>query len=160
MAKVAAKDGGRTAAGFKREREIARAAANIQHLSAGPFENRRHARHRAGAPEAIDIHRQQMIQQVVARSDPAEHSAHPGRSLLLGFGAGGCRALGFQMCQQTSASSMAAVTNRSCTSAVILTAPMRSGRTKWILPWTVFLSLFRRDAMRAGSISASGGNGP
>jgi len=87
--KIAGENARRRPAPLERERQIASAAANIQNACAGLRENRRHSRHGAAAPMAIDIHRQQMVQQVVARGDAPEHPAHPGGSLLLGFSARG-----------------------------------------------------------------------
>jgi len=88
--KIAGENARRRPAPLERERQIASAAANIQNACAGLRENRRHSRHGAAAPMAIDVHRQQMIQQIVARRDPAEHPAHPRRCLLLSSRAGRC----------------------------------------------------------------------
>src|SRR5271167_114362 len=160
MAKVAAVNH-RATPRLKREHKITCSAAEIEHACAGPGQNVRNLLHGSCPPIAIDIEREQMIQQVVTRRDAAEHAAHPSARLLLVFCTRGRGALaGLPLSQQASASSMTASTSRSSTSDLTFTAPIRSGSTKCILPFTVFLSLLRRPARRAGSIPLSAGNGP
>ena len=77
----------------ERQHQVAGAAADIQHARAGPLQNGAHAAHRAGAPEAVDIEREQVVGQVVAVRHAAEHAAHPGGGFLLVARARGRRAL-------------------------------------------------------------------
>ena len=67
----------------ERERQIARSAAQIEHSRISPRESRREAPRDATTPNVVESPREQMVQQVVARRDPAEHLAHSPRSLLL-----------------------------------------------------------------------------
>ena len=60
MAEVRAEDRPRTSP-LKRHHQIARAAADIEHASAGPLEYAAHAAHGARAPEAVDIEGEQVL---------------------------------------------------------------------------------------------------
>src|SRR5580698_5924806 len=110
---------------FKRQHQVACAAANVQHTGFWIRKHAGYARHGSRPPIAVDIHRQQVIQQVVAWRDTSEHAAHPGGGLLLVVNSDWRSTH-----QLLSASSMAFNTRRWSTSAVILTAPILSGRTK------------------------------
>jgi len=97
MAEVTTQYARRLSARFQRQHQISRAAAHIQNLRTRTGKNMRHSRHCARTPIPVDIHRQQMIQQVVARCDAAKHTAHPGGSLPLGFHAGRLGTRGFRV---------------------------------------------------------------
>src|SRR5258708_4924006 len=114
MTKVAAVDTG-SAPGLERHHQIASAAAKIEHAGSGALEEGREPPHDAGAPVAVYIERKQMVEQVVARSDAAEHAANPTRRLLLAQDALRCGSAH----PAASAASMAASTCSGSTSAVM-----------------------------------------
>jgi len=89
VAKIAAIHGGRAAVRLKGEHQVTGATAHVEHAGSGFSQNVRYSRHGAGAPIPVDIHRQHVIQQIVARDDLAEHAAHPSGRLTLVVGAGG-----------------------------------------------------------------------
>ena len=81
MAEVAAPDR-RAAPGFESQQQIARPAAEIQDARAGHGEDRPHALDGAAAPGAVDVEREQMIQQIVAPRHGGEHAANRAGGLL------------------------------------------------------------------------------
>lgn len=76
----------------ERKRQVTRAAAEIEHVGAGPLENRAKEAGGAFAPKAIELKREEMIQQIVARSDFREHFADFARGVGFVFDAFGARA--------------------------------------------------------------------
>src|SRR5262249_41270316 len=113
---------------LERERQVARSAADIEHAGLRAVENRAHARHCAPAPEAVEIAREQMVGEIVARRAAAEHAAHPPRRLLFGLGSPRRRAL------HTRALRMASPTSFESMPETTVTSPMRTGSTKWTFP--------------------------
>src|SRR5712691_8604313 len=73
-----------------RNRQVTRSTTKIEYTSISVKKNRPKMSCSAGAPEAIDLQGQQMVQQVVARGDLGEHLAHFFGSI--GFGNGALRA--------------------------------------------------------------------
>ena len=55
--------------------QVTSAAAQIEHIGAGPLKNRAKEAGRAFAPQAIELKREEMIQQIIARRDFREHFA-------------------------------------------------------------------------------------
>ncbi len=78
----------------QRKRQIPRAAAQIEHARIAPLQNRPHAPRDAPPPQAIQLHRQQMIQQVVPRRDLRKHIAH--REPRIGLGSSAFKARAFR----------------------------------------------------------------
>src|ERR1017187_2114266 len=158
MAKVGSQRGQAGRAGgprpLERAHQIAGAAANVQHARLGTRQHLPHARHGVRAPVAIDIERKQMVGQVVAMRHAAEHGAHPLGRLLLATRALWRRALHARAAWMAVSTSSSSMPDTTCTS------PMRSGNTKWTLPWMVFLSLTKRASKRSAAIPASEGIGP
>jgi hypothetical protein len=93
MRKIRADNAGLTGAA-EIEREIARAAAEIENDGAGALEDGEKEARRSPAPEAIDLEGEKMIEEVVARSDLAEHFADFARGVGFGVGAIGAGAWG------------------------------------------------------------------
>src|SRR6266850_5874740 len=75
VSKIRPDDSGTSGAG-KGKGEISRAAAEIQNERIGPAENGAETFCCARAPKAIELQREEMIQQVITRSDAREHLAH------------------------------------------------------------------------------------
>ena len=61
---------------IERERQIARAAAQIENTRSGPPKNRQKTSRRAIPPNTVERKREQMVQEIVARRDPAKHLLH------------------------------------------------------------------------------------
>lgn len=93
MRKIRADDAGLTGAG-EIESEVAGAAAEIEDEGVGSLEDGEEDARRSPAPEAIDLEREEMIEEVVARSDLAEHFADFVRGVGFGVGAFGAGAWG------------------------------------------------------------------
>src|SRR5438128_669278 len=105
MAKVAAVHHG-AASRLKRQHQIARSAAEVEHARAGSGKDAGDTLDCPRAPIAIDVERQQVIEQIIAWRDASEHATHPPSSLLLVADAARCRSLAwFSLRQQASASS-------------------------------------------------------
>src|SRR5262249_47338312 len=138
----------------QRKRQIAGAAADIEHARIGPVENVPQFPHRPRAPVAIDVVGEQVIRQIVAMRDAVEHAAHPTRGLLLIARPHGRRAA------HESADRMASSTGFSSMPETTVTSPMRTGRMKCTLPCTVFLSCTRRAARFSAGMPVTGGIGP
>src|SRR5271165_4204320 len=115
-----------------------------------------HPGSRARPPVAVDVHGQQMIEQIVTGRDAAEHTAHPTGRLLFALGS---RRRGSAH-GHSSDSFIAARTWRSATSGVIVTTPISTGSTKCTRPFTVFLSLLSRANSRSAFNSRQLGKGP
>ena len=79
-----------------------------------------------------------MIGQIVAVRHAAEHAAHPGAASRSLRAPCGCRR---PSCQRRADGFEHQL---SSTPETTSTSPMRTGSTKWILPWMVFLSCTRR----------------
>jgi len=75
------------------QHQVPRAAAQIQDASFGAFQDVRYSGRGVGSPVTVDVQREQVIQQVVARGDSSEHPAHPARGLFLVLRARGSRSL-------------------------------------------------------------------
>ena len=80
--------------GFQRQQHVARSAAQVEHSRIRDSPEFRDAVPPSRPPALVQIEREQVIQQVVARGDAAEHPAHPvRRGLFAGHprrrGAGG-----------------------------------------------------------------------
>ena len=76
------------------ESEIARAAAKIEDQSVGALQYWAENAGRSFAPEAIELAREQMVEEVVARRDLRKHFADFARSVRFGRGALRARANG------------------------------------------------------------------
>src|SRR5579859_707843 len=140
--------------GPKRDQQVAGTTAEIESARVRPLKNVAHAFHRLRAPPAVQVERQDMIGEIVARRYAPEHGAHPSRRFLLGGDARGRCAF------HARAERMAASTAPSSTPDTIATSPMRRGNTKCTWPWMVFLSLTRRAAMRSAGMPRNEGMGP
>src|SRR5260221_144395 len=88
MAEVAAHHRGR---GFRLERDqqVASAAAQIERAGVWALQDFGDTRNGLSAPKPVEIKREYVVGEIVARGDAAEHGAHPSGSLLLGGGSGG-----------------------------------------------------------------------
>src|SRR2546422_11073623 len=69
-------DHARPISAVKRNRQVASSTAKIEYTSLPVEKNRAKKLCSAGAPEAIELQRQEMVQQVVARRNLCEHLAH------------------------------------------------------------------------------------
>ena len=76
------------------ESEIAGSAAEIEDERIGPVENGLQTPGGAGTPEAIELQRQEMVEQIVARGDLRKHFADFVRSVRLANGAFGPGSIG------------------------------------------------------------------
>src|SRR5207253_5457236 len=109
--------------GFQAEEQVARAAAEVEYARVGMLQDMAHAAHRARAPQAVQVEREQVVGQVVAMRHTAEHAADPPRGLLFVARAyGGCTA-------HTRAARMASSTGFSSMPGTTVTSPMRTGST-------------------------------
>src|ERR1700760_3609749 len=126
MAEVRPEDGGASTV-REGDHQVARAAADIEHARAGAFENVAHAADGTAAPEAIEIAGEEMVGEIVAAGDAAEHAAHPGGRFLLAVRTGRGRA------PHTRADRMASSTSRLSMPETTCTSPMRTGSTKCTL---------------------------
>src|SRR5260370_37504834 len=81
MAKIAPIYSGGLALRLQRQHKIASAATNVEHSRPWFPQHVRNSRHCARPPPAVDIHREQVIQQIVARRNASEHSPHPSSGL-------------------------------------------------------------------------------
>jgi hypothetical protein len=77
----------------ERESKIASSAAEIEAQSTGPVEDTLHAPGSARAPQAIELQRQQVVEQIVPRGDLRKHGADFIRSVGLGNSALGTGSL-------------------------------------------------------------------
>ena len=158
MAEVAAEDSP-AAPSFQRQEQVAGAAADVQNQGAGPVQDGAEAAHGAGAPVAVDVEREEVVEKIVAAGDASEHPAHPLCGLLFARGARSLGALGARAVHPR-ASSMAQRTTASSIPGTTLTSPMRSGKTQRTWPLRVFLSITARATSAPADTPVSGGMGP
>src|ERR1700687_6522428 len=92
MGEIGADDAGFSSA-RESESEVTGSAAEIEDKSIGPMENGMQKSGGAGAPEPVELQRQEMVEQIVARGDLREHFADFIRSVGFGNGAFGARSL-------------------------------------------------------------------
>src|SRR5271167_2121481 len=154
---------------MQRERHISGTAAEVENLRVGPAQHLGEGARSAVPPHAVNVHREQVVQQIVAWSNGGEHLANgigsrgfvarSGRSrtynsLIPGLvGIRHCYTLDRYFISPT-----AWITARSETVFTTSTLPMPVGSTKCGTPSTVFLSESSRFTMRLG-LTSTFGNG-
>src|SRR2546422_5299548 len=89
-------DHARPVSAVKRNRQVASSTAKIEYTSLPVEKNRAKKLCSAGAPEAIKLQRQEMVQQVVARRNLCKHLPYFFGSI--GFGNGALRARSLDRC--------------------------------------------------------------
>ena len=107
---------------FERHQHIACTAAEIEDFRIGTRENRGDALHCPRAPAFVQIEGKQVIQQVIAAGNTAEHSLHPAGFLNFGL-------IQFAASQRKTAS-IDSSTTRSSTPDTTVTSPILTGKTK------------------------------
>src|SRR5690242_11569003 len=112
----------------ERQRQVAGAAADIEHARIGAVEHVAQAADRAGAPITINVVGEQVIGEIVAVRDAVEHAAHPASGFLLV-----ARPLGRGALHE-SADRIASSTGFSSIPETTVTSPIRTGSTKCTLP--------------------------
>ena len=63
-------------------RQIGRSAADVENLRRGRFDSPRHFADAGAPPPAIEIDRQEMVQEIVSLRDYAEHGAYSSRPVF------------------------------------------------------------------------------
>src|SRR5579883_96891 len=152
------------------ESEIARPTTDVQNASARTSQDMREAARQALSPKDVKAQREEMIQQIITRSDPAEHLAHFTRSIRFvpcsgrtraghrgwGGGTGG----GHRDHCRRARSSRTSETSLGATGPKVSALPILRLRTRRNLPARVFLSEYMMRTSREGSVRGKAGSGP